>query len=671
MKTKIFVCLFLFAFSPFVKSQTVFISGFESWNGSSPNQWMGTQTNIVADSIQAYTTNVHSGLKACRLINSKSVPKKISTSAFTIEAGKTYIISYWVRGAGNIISVSLYTGTNANLPALVADIDTIGWVKKEAVFTASTSSNAAELVFSLRQTNGSKDDIQIDDVLIYTSEFFQNLDINNISAKISANGSIFNNKFEVPKGSGISTIYESNIWIGGFDANEQLHLAAQTYTSAGVDFSFGPVANNYTDTSFLYKYNRVWKVDKATIDYHMANYANGNYETPSSILQWPANGNTSNGEAQYLAPFVDLNYNGIYEPESGDYPKIRGDQAIFFMFNDDNLTHNSGGEKFKIEVHGLAYSYNNPNDSALNQTVFVNYEIFNRSVNNFHNVYFGSFCDMDLGYSMDDYIGCDSILNMFYTYNSGLSDGTGTNGQYGSPAPAQGAMFLNHPISRFLYFTNGSTFIGEPQGANGYYNYLIGKWNDGSPMTYGGIGYNGTISTNFMFTGIPEENFNDWNEYALGNEPGDRRGVMSVGPFTMNAGEMICVDLAFPFARDYEGTNLTSIALLRERSQSIQSFYNQQDFICDMPHVGTIEYSDKANINIFPNPNNGLFNVTIPEHMNNSKIEIYSVLGQLILSKQLNSEHTWLDFGKNKGIYLFVLVNEQGNIIERGKIIVE
>lgn len=192
MKTKIFVCLLLFVFSPFVKSQTVFVSGFESWNGSSPNQWMGTQTNIVADSIQAYTTNVHSGLKACRLINSKSVPKKISTSAFTIEAGKTYIISYWVRGAGNIISVSLYTGTNANLPALVADIDTIGWVKKEAVFTSSTSSNAAELVFSVRQTNGSKDDIQIDDVLIYTTNFSENLDINNISAKISADGSIFN-----------------------------------------------------------------------------------------------------------------------------------------------------------------------------------------------------------------------------------------------------------------------------------------------------------------------------------------------------------------------------------------------------------------------------------------------------------------------------------------------
>ncbi len=653
-----------------MKAQVVFNSGFENWTGNTPNQWIGSQTNIVSDSIIPYSTNVHSGLKACRLINSKSLPKKFSTTAFTIEAGKKYFISYWVRGAGNILSVSLYTGTGTNLPTLVADIDTLGWVKKEALFEATTSSTMAELVFSVRQTNWSKDDIQIDDILIYSTNFSENLDINNISAKVSADGSLFNNKFEAPKGSGVNSIYENNIWIGGYDANSQLHLAAQTYTSSGVDFSFGPIATNTEDINFFLKYQRVWKIDKTTIQNHIANYSTTNYIVPPSILQWPANGDQSNGEAPFLAPFVDLNFNGIYEPENGDYPKIRGDQAIFFMFNDDKLLHNSGGDKMKIEVHGLAYSFNNTNDSALNQTVFVNYEIFNRSSNNYHDVYFGSFTDMDLGNGMDDYIGCDSTLNMFYTFNSSISDGTGTSGQYGSPAPAQGAMFLNHPISRFLYFNNGNTFIGEPQGAIGFYNYLIGKWNDGSPMTYGGIGYNGTIPTNFMFPGTPEAGLNDWNECNLGNQPGDRRGVMSVGPFSVNAGEMFCVDLAFPFARDYFGTNLSAIALLRERSQSIQTFYNQQNFICEMPHVGVTENQPNALINIFPNPNNGSFYVNIPNNTKNLKIEIYSIMGQLIYSKQLNSEKTSLNFELSKGVFMFIIKDENGDIFNNGKIIV-
>lgn len=227
-KTHIFVFITILLYFTSGKAQIVFESGFENWTGNTPNLWIGSQTNIATDSIQPYLTNVHSGIKACRLMNSKSLPKKFSTSTFSIEAGRVYFISYWVRGAGNILSVSLYSGTSTNLPTLVADIDTVGWIKKTAVFKASASSTSAELVFSIRQTNSSKDDIQIDDVMIYSSDFSLNLDINNISAQVSADGSIFNNKFEVPKGSVVNSIYENNIWIGGFDFNSQLHLAAQT-----------------------------------------------------------------------------------------------------------------------------------------------------------------------------------------------------------------------------------------------------------------------------------------------------------------------------------------------------------------------------------------------------------------------------------------------------------
>ena len=45
-------------------------------------------------------------------------------------------------------------------------------------------------------------------------------------------------------------------------------------------------------------------------------------------------GDTSLGQAPYLAPFVDVDYDGLYNPALGDYPDVMGDQAIFFIFND-------------------------------------------------------------------------------------------------------------------------------------------------------------------------------------------------------------------------------------------------------------------------------------------------------------------------------------------------
>ncbi len=38
------------------------------------------------------------------------------------------------------------------------------------------------------------------------------------------------------------------------------------------------------------------------------------------------------------------------------------------------------------------------------ETVFVHYDLINRSENTYHDFYFGVFADVDLGYAWDDYI---------------------------------------------------------------------------------------------------------------------------------------------------------------------------------------------------------------------------------------------------------------------------
>jgi len=666
-----------------VRAQVVFSSDFESWTGNVPNGWGGTQTTLEPDSIMQYTASANSGSKACRLINRESTTKKFSTSTFSVEAGITYSISYWLRGSGKIVNVSLFSNVNTVISGLNTTIDTTGWIYYSTRFIANTSSTTAELIFTLRNTTLDKDDIQIDDIVIYKTSSF--LDINNISANINSNGSLFNSNinnpsFEVPKGSGKHTIFTNNIWLGGYDESSQLHLAAQKYEQSGYDYWAGPVASNYNDPYYQLNYNRVWKINKSDIDNHIANYASAGYIMPASIADWPGNGNTANGEMLMLAPYFDVNGDDVYEPMGGDYPIIRGDQTVFFMFNDDKGLHTeTNGLKIGLEIHGMAYSYNNPNDSALNQTVFVNYEIFNRSTNNYHDMYFGSFIDMDLGAADDDYIGCDSLLNMFYTYNGDAIDGVGQSWAYGGstpPPPAQGAVFLNHPILKFVYFNNQAGVQGDPTTATAYYNYLIGKWSDGSPMVSGGAGFVGspgasTTPTNFMFSGKPES-VTGWTESSEINPPGDRRGVMSVGSFALNAGDKFCVDLAFPFARDYTGTNLTSVALLRQKAQAVQTFYNNQNFACGMPNIGILDASKPSDlIQVYPNPSTGLFNVVVPNYTSNSKIEVYSTLGNLVYSKQITAEKTILSLENNKGMFFFLVVNENKEIVGRGKLVIE
>jgi hypothetical protein len=50
-------------------------------------------------------------------------------------------------------------------------------------------------------------------------------------------------RYEVPRGSGKHAFFTHSMWMGGFDAGNQLHMSANTYRQIGEDFYSGPVAN--------------------------------------------------------------------------------------------------------------------------------------------------------------------------------------------------------------------------------------------------------------------------------------------------------------------------------------------------------------------------------------------------------------------------------------------
>ena len=450
------------------------------------------------------------------------------------------------------------------------------------------------------------------------------VDIANFNARIKACGNHFYDPagkpgFVIPKGSGMNTLYCSTFWIGGADVSSQLYFAGERYRqpvgpihNAG-DFFPGPLTADgsaSTDSATMAQYNRIWKLTKQQVDDHIAHWNNLTYIPPIDLLEWPAHGDTLLHQSYNLAPYFDYNGDGRYTPMSGDYPLIRGDQCLYFIFNDAGGLHQeSGGPKMGIEVHAMAYAFNCPQDSAFKNTLFMNYTVINRSTLSYHDVYLGVFSDTDIGYSWSDFTGSDTLLNCFYVYESDTSDILLPD-DYRRHPPAQATVFLNKPMSSFMYFSNlGGTYwaMSDPTSDSEYYSYLLARWLDGSHLLYGGMGhslYGGTYSTDYMFPGEVNDTLS-WTEITAGNTAGDRRGVGAIGPYNFSPGYTFVLDFAYVYGRDPVGDNLSSVGVLRENVLAVRECFQSDSTPCggsfssvrrgDMPELSPL-------VHLFPNP---------------------------------------------------------------------
>jgi hypothetical protein len=87
----------------------------------------------------------------------------------------------------------------------------------------------------------------------------------------------------------------------------------------------------------------------------------------------------------------------------GDYPDIKGEQMLWWIFNDNTAAHTqSGGLPLKIEIHASAYACN---QTGLENTTFLNYKLNNFSSTIYDSAVITFWNDMDLGYAYDDFIG--------------------------------------------------------------------------------------------------------------------------------------------------------------------------------------------------------------------------------------------------------------------------
>ncbi|HET6992846.1 MAG TPA: T9SS type A sorting domain-containing protein, partial [Bacteroidia bacterium] len=507
------------------------------------------------------------------------------------------------------------------------------------------------------------------------------LDVNNVRTSILNRGDnnwdLTGASYEVPKGSGANTIFASSLWIGGLDTAGTLHQAAMTYRQTGMDFSPGPLdtTNGTTDSTTAVQYDYIWKITKLKIQEFQYNWSigavqSGNYEPDHDILTWPAQGNGN--YTRNMAPFMDMDGNGVYNPlTGGDYPVIKGDEMLYCIYNDNLIAHTETGSiPLKVEIHESAYAYFcgavADSQKVINNTTYYDYEIINRSNQNYNSVYLGMWQDADIGYFDDDYVGCVSHDNFSFASNGDVNDGSSaqpTIGTYGAHPPIQSLAVLDGPravpmdgidnnnngtideigeknlMTGFFYYNNDFTVIGNPEHADDYYLYMSGKWKDSTNMTIGGNGYGGITPTRFMFDGLPYDT-SAWTEVSANNTPGDRRGITSCGPFNLNAGQEVHLLYADVFSRDttagppdslYYDQAVNDVRRVRNWYQ-----YNSTPS-CVQWGVGVNEAQQNNSLlfSLYPNPASDLLTIEYKPQSKNARYEVYDLTGRIVESEKL------------------------------------
>jgi Secretion system C-terminal sorting domain len=274
--------------------------------------------------------------------------------------------------------------------------------------------------------------------------------------------------------------------------------------------------------------------------------------------------------------------------------------------------------------------------------IFYEYNILNKSSNNYQQFRAALFDDVELGYFADDYIGFDSSHRMGIEYNSVSPDGFGQVNYYGTHIPVVGVSFLRLPgdapgsfvpAGNFRYYNNDFSVMGDPSSAINYNQYMRGMWRDSSMVTndFAGYGIHSTcygsgIACNYVYTGNPADT-SQWSECAAQNNPGDRRYIMSSSNFTFNAGTSETI--SFALITTYPDSNNTcpnvsfdSIKIYADTAWAV--YNNPLPTAVSMPSA-----NNSSSLIAYPNP--CINELCIPlQDANAYSYRVYNAIGQSV-----------------------------------------
>jgi hypothetical protein len=515
---------------------------------------------------------------------------------------------------------------------------------------------------------------------------------NNIDSWIQNTG-IFNQDIRTsntpgcmwPAGSGRFAIFTTGLSIGAY-VNGQIRLASCSYKG---EYAPGKMLAGmpYTDSTF-----KIYKITRG---------------------EGPSNPDWANWYKMvpFGAPYVDVNNNGVFDPNI-DTPGVKNAQQTIFICLTDGFPENhnvsegfSGGtDPLFSEMHFTAWGYSNSNYADMQ---FMKYDIINKGTYAWNQVFMGIVTDPDLGNGNDDYIGCDTTRQLGFCYNSQNYDGNGNPPSYGLNPPAVGIILLkgcvnksvnpplNYNMSSFDFFTNtssgGLTCEQDPSLPVEAYEYLMGNKKDGSPFMDPLVTPH--KQTKFCYPGDPET-AEGWTEYRgsvqncggpngntiTTNQAGDRRFIIGTGDsdFIINPGDTQKIVICQLIAR---GTNnWNSVTKLKQMSDVARNLYNT-GFITGVQNISTVAPEKFSLSQNYPNPFNPVtkikFSILENGKLNigngNITIKVYDMLGKevaTIVNEKLQPgtyEATFDGSRYSSGVYFYRL--QAGNFTETKKMI--
>ncbi|MFQ6605912.1 MAG: T9SS type A sorting domain-containing protein [Fidelibacterota bacterium] len=392
---------------------------------------------------------------------------------------------------------------------------------------------------------------------------------------------------EWPKGSGNHMIFQSGFWLiaGKVNGQEEIRSASAEYVSeytpglmGGPDSSghIYQVCRNEID-AFL---NNDWAtfstmtlpLPHTVID--GANIYTETVDTPlptSDFMNWPV----ADG-----APWFDADSDGVYTPSNGDYPTIKGDLFHWYVMNDhdpENQTYLWETEPLGVNVRVSTYGFGVP--GPIGDAVFIEWEIENAGEDILDSLFIGWWADMDIMRFHNDLSGCDTLLNLAYSYNgSELASEDNVSGGLVLletpvvPSPGDTAWvdhdilpdYMNLPPAGHSIFIGGSPAYSDPGTAEEAYRALNGLDVEGNPY-YDPVN---NAYTHFAFSGNPVTG----EGWADDMPQGDRRQMISAGPFRMEPGDTQRIVGAMLFADGID--NIAAVAGLYEKAEIIHEVWD-------------------------------------------------------------------------------------------------
>ena len=491
------------------------------------------------------------------------------------------------------------------------------------------------------------------------------LDGNNISAFIINTGILDQDisqqnhpGFEWPKGSGKFAIFTGGLTIAA-KVNGQIRMAAASYNG---EYRPGYINNGapFTDSRF-----HIFKIKRGDTTFTNPDYAEWGNMVP------------------YGAPYIDVNNNGLFELGI-DRPGIKDASQTVFICLTDGFTEShmskeglgGGTEPLLAEVHFTAWCYDN---SGLEDVQFLKWEVINKSTSLWEGSMFTLFYDTDLGDANDDFIGCDTLLDLAFTYNSDNFD-SGYYGGYGANPPAVGFGILSSPLNlstnsdyglvtstTFTIFGNSPVCQFPPSNPQGAYNIMKGIKVDGSPWK-NPLNYAKTV---YLYSGDPETGAG-WNEddgslvncggdsgYTIPRAPGDRKMVLSTSDslFNLPSGQSVTIVASQQIARG--NNNLNSVSKLKQLTNTVRNFWQT---IGITPISSEVPETFRLHQN-YPNPFNPSTKIRfdVPGNKEFVKLIIYDISGREV-AKLVNQElapgvyeYEFNGEGLSSGIYFYTL----------------